>query len=154
VFIKNYCNGKGLDSRGISVDEPISIERNFSSNAPGPVPFNSIIGVDKTNNAATQAKPTSNQSQMNHMSNQASSFSEASFSTDPLKYEDESCFHDLYSINIGLPNGFNKNVIAIEPMDVVSIIAFALGSNLYVEGLMKVNYMDLANRLTYAANSQ
>lgn len=47
-----------------------------------------------------------------------------------------------------LPLGFNRNSIQVNPNDYSSIIAFALCSNLYIEGLMKINYMDLNNKMT------
>ena len=42
-----------------------------------------------------------------------------------------------------MPLGADNTFIQINPKDVGSIIAFALNSNIYVEGLYKQNYMNL-----------
>jgi hypothetical protein len=47
-----------------------------------------------------------------------------------------------------LPLGFNKNNVQVNPDDYSTIIAYAMCSNLYIEGLMKINYMDLGNKVT------
>lgn len=48
---------------------------------------------------------------------------------------DEEFFKYLFVDSQSLPLGYNKNCIQVIPDDYSSIIAFALGSNLYFEGL-------------------
>lgn len=46
--------------------------------------------------------------------------------------------------------GFNRNCISIFNNDgmvnFMSVIAYVLGSNCYIEGLTKINYMELATK--------
>lgn len=43
--------------------------------------------------------------------------------------------------------GINKNLIKVKQDDYSSIIAYALSSNLYIEGLIKINYIDISNKM-------
>jgi len=49
-----------------------------------------------------------------------------------------------------IPYGFNKNGVAANPKDLSSLIATALSSNLYFNGLMASDYMGIQNKLVYA----
>jgi len=42
-----------------------------------------------------------------------------------------------------LPLGVDNTSMKVNPQDLGSVIAYALTSNIYIEGLAKVNYMNL-----------
>ena len=65
-----------------------------------------------------------------------------------FKFYEQEYLRELFQDNPSLPYGFNKNSIQVNPDDYSSVIAYALCSNLYIEGLMKINYMDLNNRVS------
>jgi hypothetical protein len=46
-----------------------------------------------------------------------------------------------------LPLGYNKSGVRVKPYDFTSLIAITLGSNLYLNGLAKLDYMQMKEKL-------
>jgi hypothetical protein len=46
-----------------------------------------------------------------------------------------------------LPLGYNKSGIRVKPYDFTSLIAMTLGSNLYLNGLARMDYMQMKEKL-------
>ena len=64
-----------------------------------------------------------------------------------FKFIEEPSLKKIFSDSPSLPFGYNKNAIKVNSKDISSIIAFGLSSNLYLEGLIKINYMELATKI-------
>ena len=52
-----------------------------------------------------------------------------------------------------MPMGYNKSGIRVKPYDFTSLIAMSLGSNLYLNGLASLDYMQMKEKLVTFTNA-
>ena len=52
-----------------------------------------------------------------------------------------------------LPLGYNNSGVRVKPYDFTSLIAMTLGSNLYLNGLAKLDYMQMKEKLVTFTNA-